>query len=46
MISWHLDKLHGFLTLFVFYTILKSLDRKFVVLFCEHGARNFGLFLK
>jgi hypothetical protein len=27
--------------LFVFYTILKQLDRKFTVIFREHGARKF-----
>ena len=41
MISWHLDKFHDFLTLFMFYTILKQLDRKFAVMFREHGVRNF-----
>jgi hypothetical protein len=41
MISWHLDKFHDFLTLFVFYTILKQPDHKFVVMFHEHGVRNF-----
>jgi hypothetical protein len=25
----------------VFYTILKQLDRKFAIMFCEHGIRNF-----
>jgi hypothetical protein len=38
MISWHLGKLYDFLILFVFYTILKQLDRKFAVLFREHRA--------
>jgi hypothetical protein len=41
MISRHLDKFHDFLNLFLFYTILKPLDRKFTVLFREHGARKF-----
>jgi hypothetical protein len=41
MISWHVDKFHDFLTLFVFYTILKQMDRKFTVLFREHGAQKF-----
>jgi hypothetical protein len=41
MISWHVDKFHHFLTLFVFYTILKQLDRKFSVMFREHGILNF-----
>jgi hypothetical protein len=40
MISWYLGKFHDFLNLFVFYTILKPLDRKFAVLFREHGARK------
>jgi hypothetical protein len=30
-----------FLTLFVFYTVLKQLDSKFTVIFREHGARKF-----
>jgi hypothetical protein len=29
------------MTLFVFYTILKQLDRKFTFMFHEHGARKF-----
>jgi hypothetical protein len=29
MISWHVDKFHDFLTLFVFYTTLKQLYCKF-----------------
>jgi hypothetical protein len=41
MILWHVDKFHNFLTLFEFYIILKQLDRKFVVIFREHGARKF-----
>jgi hypothetical protein len=41
MISWHVDNFHDFLTLFVFYTILKQLDRKFAVMFREHGVQNF-----
>jgi hypothetical protein len=41
MISWHVDKFHDFLTLFVFYTILKQLDGKFTVFFRENGARKF-----
>jgi hypothetical protein len=41
MISWHMDKFHKFLTLFVFYTILKQLDDKFTVMFSEHGAPRF-----
>jgi hypothetical protein len=28
-----LDKFHDFLDLFVFYTILKQLDRKFAIMF-------------
>jgi hypothetical protein len=28
MISWHVDKFHIFLTLFVFYTIFKHVDGK------------------
>jgi hypothetical protein len=35
-------KFHDFLTLFVFYTILKQLDDKFMVMFSEHGAPRFG----
>jgi hypothetical protein len=30
-----------FLTLFVFYTVLKQMDRKFVVIFREHGVKKF-----
>jgi hypothetical protein len=30
-----------FLTLFVFYTIFKQLDGKFMVMFREHSARKF-----
>jgi hypothetical protein len=30
-----------FLTLFVFYTILKQLDHMFIVIFHEHGVLNF-----
>jgi hypothetical protein len=41
MISWHVDKFHDFLILFVFYTNLKQLDGKFTVMFCEHGAQKF-----
>jgi hypothetical protein len=41
MISWHLSKFYDFLTLFVFYTILKPLDRKFAILFREHGVLKF-----
>jgi hypothetical protein len=41
MISRHVDKFHDFLTLFVFYTILKQLDRKFTVMVREHDARKF-----
>jgi hypothetical protein len=41
MISWHVDKFHDFLTLFVFYTILKQLDSKFTVMFSDNGARRF-----
>jgi hypothetical protein len=43
MISLYMDKFHDFLTLFVFYTILKQLDRKFTVMFREHGVLNFWL---
>jgi hypothetical protein len=42
MISSHLSKFHDFLTLFVFYTIFKPMDRKFAGLFREFGARKFG----
>jgi hypothetical protein len=41
MIPWHVDKFHDFLTLFVLYIILKQLDRNFMVMFREHGARKF-----
>jgi hypothetical protein len=43
MISWYLDKFHDFLTLFVFYIILKQLDRKVAVMFREHVVLNFWL---
>jgi hypothetical protein len=35
------DKFHDFLTLFVFYTVSKQLDHKFMVMFRDHGARKF-----
>jgi hypothetical protein len=35
------DKFHQFLTLFVFYTIFKQLDRKFTIMFREHCAQKF-----
>jgi hypothetical protein len=41
MISWHVDKFYDFLTLFLFYTILKQMDGKFTVMFHEHGAQKF-----
>jgi hypothetical protein len=41
MISWHVDKFHEFLTLFMFYTIFKQLDDMFTVMFSDHGARIF-----
>jgi hypothetical protein len=41
MISWHVDKFHDFLTLFVFYTIFKHVDGKFTTMFSEHVARSF-----
>jgi hypothetical protein len=41
MISWYRDKFHDFLTLFVFYTIFKQLDGKFMIMFSEHGAQKF-----
>ena len=40
MISWHVNKFHDSLTLFVFYTILKWLDYKFTDMFREHGAQK------
>jgi hypothetical protein len=40
MISWHVDKFHDFLTLFVFYTIFKHVDAKFTAMFSEHVARS------
>jgi hypothetical protein len=43
MISWHMDKFHDFLTLFVFYTIFKHVDGKFTAMFSERGARRFWL---
>jgi hypothetical protein len=46
MISWHVDKFHGFLTLFVFYKNLKQLDLKFSVMFHEHGAQKFWYVLE
>jgi hypothetical protein len=41
MISWHVDKFHDFLILFVFYTIFKHVDDKFTTMFSEHVARSF-----
>jgi hypothetical protein len=41
MISWHVDKFHDFLTLFMFYTIFKLVDGKFTAMFSEHVARSF-----
>jgi hypothetical protein len=41
MISWHVDKFHDFMTLFVFYTIFKQLDDKFMIMFREHGFQKF-----
>jgi hypothetical protein len=41
MISWHMDKFHDFLTLFVFYTIFKQLVGKSTTMFSEHVARSF-----
>jgi hypothetical protein len=41
MISWHVDKFHDFMTLFVLYTIFKQLNGKFTVMFSEHDARKF-----
>jgi hypothetical protein len=41
MISWHVDRFHDFLSLFVFSTIFKHLDGKFTTMFSEHGARSF-----
>jgi hypothetical protein len=41
MISWHVEKFHDFLTLFLFYTIFKQLDDKFTTMFSEQGARRF-----
>jgi hypothetical protein len=35
------DKVHDFLTLFVFYTIFKYVDDKFTAMFSEHVARSF-----
>jgi hypothetical protein len=41
MISWHVDKFHDFLTLFVFFTIFKHVDGKFTAMFSENVARSF-----
>jgi hypothetical protein len=41
MISWNVDKFYDFLTLFVFYTILKQLNGKFMTMFSELGSRSF-----
>jgi hypothetical protein len=41
MISWHVDKFHDFLALFVFYIIFKQLDGKFTATLSEYGARSF-----
>jgi hypothetical protein len=41
MISWHVGKFHDFLTLFVFYTIFKQQDGKFMVMFSDDGVRKF-----
>jgi hypothetical protein len=41
MISWHVDKFHDFLILFVFYTIFKHLNGKFTAILSEHGAQSF-----
>jgi hypothetical protein len=41
MISWHVDKFHDFLTLFVFYTIFKHVHVKLTAMFSEHVARSF-----
>jgi hypothetical protein len=46
MISWHVDKFHDFLTLFVFYTILKHLDDKFNAMFSELVLEFSGPLLK
>jgi hypothetical protein len=35
-----------FLALFVFYTILKQLERKFAIMFYEHGAQKFRSILE
>jgi hypothetical protein len=40
-VSWHVDRFHDFLSLFVFYTIFKHLDGKFTTMFSEHVARSF-----
>jgi hypothetical protein len=40
MISY-VDNFHNFFTLFVFYTILKQLDHKFVLMFREHDVKKF-----
>jgi hypothetical protein len=41
MISWHVDKFHDFLSLFVFYKNFKQLDGKFTAMLSENGARSF-----
>ena len=46
MMSWHVDKFHDFLTLFVFYTIFKQLDGKFTAMLVSMVLKNSGLLLK
>jgi hypothetical protein len=46
MISWYRDMFYDFLTSFVFYTILKQLDHKFAVMFCEHDVQNLWFILE
>jgi hypothetical protein len=41
MISWHVDRFHDFLTLFVFYTNYKHLDGKLTTMLSEQGALSF-----
>jgi hypothetical protein len=41
MILWHVNNFHNFFILFVFYTILKQPNDKFMVLFREYGAQKF-----
>ena len=43
MISWDINKSHDFQTLFVFYTILKQFDHKFMVMFRGQTCSKFSI---